>query len=141
MMSNIILKLEGRSMLEEMKKKGKRSLVDVYALLLVWRDKRVPWYARLVAAAVVGYAFSPIDLIPDFIPVLGQLDDLLLIPLGVALAIRLIPEDVLEEHREQAKKLAASRGRHSWVAGGIIIVVWLLIIRLVFGYLKLQGSS
>jgi len=75
----------------------------VYALYLAYRDPRVPWYARVFAACVVGYAFSPIDLIPDPIPVLGYLDDLILIPLGVALAIRMIPAEVLEDCREKAR--------------------------------------
>ena len=73
--------------------------IEVYALYLAYRDPRVPWYARLVAVCVVGYAFSPIDLIPDPIPVLGYLDDLVLVPLGILLAVRLIPPKVMREHR------------------------------------------
>ena len=72
---------------------------DTWALALAARDPRVPWYAKAVAAITVAYALSPIDLIPDFIPVLGYLDDLVLVPLGIALAIRLLPPDVLAEHR------------------------------------------
>lgn len=75
---------------------------DVLALWLARRDPRVPWPAKLLAALVAAYALSPIDLIPDFIPVLGQLDDLILIPLGIVLAVRLIPDDVLEELRGRA---------------------------------------
>ena len=75
---------------------------DVHALYLAARDPRVPWYAKAVAVAVAAYAISPIDLIPDFIPVLGQLDDLVLLPIGIALAIRLVPREVLEEKRAQA---------------------------------------
>ena len=75
---------------------------ETYALDLASRDPRTPWYAKLMVAAVVGYAASPIDLIPDFIPVIGQLDDLLLLPLGIALAIRMIPREVMVEKREQA---------------------------------------
>ena len=78
---------------------------ESYALYLASRDPRTPWYAKLLVAAVVAYAVSPIDLIPDFIPVLGQLDDLLLLPIGIALAIRLVPRAVLEEKRA----LAAAR--------------------------------
>ena len=73
---------------------------EVYALYLAYRDPRVPWYAKAVAACVVGYALSPIDLIPDFIPVLGYLDDLVLIPLGIALALRMIPPAVMDECRD-----------------------------------------
>jgi uncharacterized membrane protein YkvA (DUF1232 family) len=72
---------------------------EAQTLYLACRDPRVPWYAKLLAAAVVAYALSPIDLIPDFIPVLGQLDDLIIVPLGIALAIRLMPRSVYEEHR------------------------------------------
>lgn len=75
---------------------------ETYALYLAYRDPRVPWYARALAAVIVGYAFSPIDLIPDFIPVLGYLDDLVLIPLGVALLLRLIPAEVMAECRARA---------------------------------------
>jgi uncharacterized membrane protein YkvA (DUF1232 family) len=78
---------------------------ESYALYLASRDPRTPWHAKLLVAAVVAYAVSPIDLIPDFIPVLGQLDDLLLLPIGIALAIRLVPPAVLEEKRA----LAAAR--------------------------------
>jgi uncharacterized membrane protein YkvA (DUF1232 family) len=72
---------------------------DAHALYLACRDPRVPWYAKVLAGAVVAYALSPIDLIPDFIPILGQLDDLILVPLGVSLAIRLIPRPIYQEHR------------------------------------------
>lgn len=76
---------------------------DTYALYLASRDRRVPWAARILVIVVVGYALSPVDLIPDFIPVLGYLDDMVLLPLGIALAIRLIPTDVWEQCRERAR--------------------------------------
>src|SRR5512137_2573750 len=76
---------------------------EVYALYLSSKDPRVPWYAKVLMALVIGYAISPIDLIPDFIPVLGQLDDLLIVPAGVALAIKLIPKDVMDEYRRKVK--------------------------------------
>jgi uncharacterized membrane protein YkvA (DUF1232 family) len=75
---------------------------DVHALYLSARDPRVPWYAKAVALAVAAYALSPIDLIPDFVPVLGYLDDVILVPLGILLAVRLIPPTVLAEHRATA---------------------------------------
>ena len=78
-------------MLDRMRKRARRLKEEIYALYLAYRDPRVPWYARLFAAGVVAYAFSPIDLIPDFIPVLGFPDDLILVPLGVVLALRMIP--------------------------------------------------
>src|SRR3954453_17239658 len=97
---------------------------DAYALYLVARHPRTPWYAKLLAAAVVAYALSPIDLIPDFIPVLGYLDDLLLVPLGILLVARLIPATVLADARAQAEQ---AEGRPtSWVGAAVIIALWLL---------------
>ena len=99
---------------------------ETYALYLAYRDPRVPLHAKLFVALVVGYAFSPIDLIPDSIPVLGYLDDLIIVPLGVALAVRMIPEDVLSESRRKAREMVergdtpVSRG-----AAAVIVVLWL----------------
>jgi len=113
--------------IEAWKDRARRLKADVFALYLAYRDPRVPWYARLFALCVVGYAFSPIDLIPDPIPVLGYLDDLILIPLGIALAIRMIPKDVLDECRENARALEAEGKLTNWVAGVVVIAVWLLL--------------
>jgi len=106
---------------------------DVHALYLARRDPRVPWYAKALAALVAGYALSPIDLIPDFIPVLGYLDDVILVPLGIAIVIRLIPPEVMAEHRDMAaaaQERPVSRGAAMsvigvWVAAAAICV-WLL---------------
>ena len=110
---------------------------ETYALYLAYRDPRVPWYARVVAACVVGYAFSPLDLIPDPIPILGYLDDIILVPLGIALAIRLIPPGVLAECRAKAAAAARVDRPTNWVAAGAIVAIWLLLaalaIRLVIG--------
>jgi uncharacterized membrane protein YkvA (DUF1232 family) len=112
-------------MLARLKRWARQLKRETYALALAYRDPRVPWYARLVAACVVAYALSPIDLIPDPIPVLGYLDDLLLVPLGIALAVRLIPPAVLAECRTRA---AASGDRPvNWVAAGVIVAVWLVL--------------
>lgn len=99
---------------------------EVYALYLAYKDPRVPWYARLWVAIVVSYALSPIDLIPDFIPVLGYLDDLLLIPLGIMLAIKLIPEPVLSEYRVQAQAEMAQNKPKSWITAAVIVILWLM---------------
>ena len=109
-------------------KQGARNLkTELYALYLAYKDPRVPWYARLFAACVVGYAFSPIDLIPDPIPVLGYLDDLILVPVGVALALRMIPPLVLAECRIKAQE-SINRGKPTnWVAAGVIVVIWVLL--------------
>lgn len=106
---------------------------DVMALYFAAGDRRVPWYAKIVAACVAAYALSPIDLIPDFIPVLGYLDDLILVPLGIALAIRLIPPALLEEHRARATALA----KHpvSRLGAAVIIAIWLVLALLVLFWL------
>ncbi len=112
--------------LEDWKRWAGRLESETYALYLAYRDPRVPWHAKLFAALVVGYAFSPIDLIPDPIPVLGYLDDLILVPLGVALAVRMIPEDVLSESRQKAREML-KRGEKpvSRAAAAVIVVLWL----------------
>jgi uncharacterized membrane protein YkvA (DUF1232 family) len=95
---------------------------DVVAIALAVRDPRVPWYAKAVGVCVVAYALSPIDLIPDFIPVLGLLDDLVLVPLGLLLVVRLIPADILAEHRAAAVAVAE---RPVSRAGAVaVIVIW-----------------
>src|SRR5262247_3736587 len=96
---------------------------DTYALYLASRDRRVPWPAKAVAALTVAYALSPIDLIPDFIPVLGYLDDLVLVPLGLALAIRLVPPPLLAEHRAEATRRFAQAGHRSAVGAGLVVLV------------------
>jgi uncharacterized membrane protein YkvA (DUF1232 family) len=110
------------SFVGRLKRWARRLKVEVHALYLAYKDPRVPWYARVFAAVVVGYAFSPIDLIPDPIPVLGYLDDLVLIPLGVALAVRMIPPQVLAECREKARELKDRPV--SRVAAVVVVAVW-----------------
>ncbi len=116
--------------MESWKKKARELKIEVYALYLAYRDPRVPWPARIFAGLVVAYAFSPIDLIPDPIPILGYLDDLILIPLGVSLARRMIPTVVLAECRVQAKEVMAAGKPVNWVAAGVIIVIWLVVMAL-----------
>lgn len=110
---------------ERLKRWARRLKTELYALYLAYKDPRVPWYARLFAAIVVGYAFSPIDLIPDPIPVLGYLDDLVLIPLGIALAIRMIPSGVLAECREKVRETSAEGKPVNRVAAVVVVAVWL----------------
>lgn len=95
---------------------------DAHAVYLAARDPRTPWYAKALALCVAGYALSPIDLIPDFIPILGYLDDLVLVPLGLAAAVRMIPADVMAEHRAAAT-LAAERPA-SRTAVVMIVCIW-----------------
>jgi len=101
--------------------------MQTYALYLAYKDPRVPWYAKALAACVVAYAFSPIDLIPDPIPVLGYLDDLVLIPLGVVLVVRMIPSSVMTECQEEARKSMEEGKPTNWVAAGVVVAIWLVL--------------
>lgn len=96
---------------------------DVYALYLAARDPRTPWYARAVVGLVAAYALSPIDLIPDFIPVIGYLDDLIIVPLGILLVIRMVPAEVMAEARARADERA--RRPVSRVGLSLIVGLWL----------------
>lgn len=109
---------------------------DIVALYFAIRDPKTPWHAKVVATVVVGYALSPIDLIPDFIPVLGYLDDVILLPLGIALVIRMIPSDVLERCRQEALRRPLSLEPKNWAAAIFIVSLWLLIIYRVYLVLR-----
>jgi uncharacterized membrane protein YkvA (DUF1232 family) len=108
------------------KQRARQLKTDTYALYLACRDPRVPWYAKLLAACIVGYAFSPIDLIPDFVPIFGYLDDLLLIPLGIALVVRLVPGPVMAECRVRSQEVMAQGKPNSRVAAVLILGIWLI---------------
>ena len=108
-----------------MKNWARRCKRDLLALYLVARDPRTPWYVKLLVAGIVAYAFSPVDLIPDFIPVIGSLDDIILIPLGIVFVIKLIPGHILAECREEAEKTLQDKKTVNWVAGAIIIFIWI----------------
>jgi uncharacterized membrane protein YkvA (DUF1232 family) len=94
-----------------------------YTLYLAYRDPRVPLYAKVFAACVVAYAFSPIDLIPDFIPVLGMLDDLIIVPVGIFLALKMIPQDIISDCRLHAHE--ASDRPENWFAAAVVVSIWL----------------
>jgi uncharacterized membrane protein YkvA (DUF1232 family) len=115
------------SFIERWKKRAQQLKLEVYALYIAYKDQRTPWYARLFAAVVVGYAFSPIDLIPDPIPVIGYLDDLVLVPLGAYLAVKLIPKEVMAESREKAREVLAQGKPVNKLAAVIIVFIWITI--------------
>lgn len=102
---------------------------DIVALWLAARDSRTPWYAKLVAALVAAYALSPIDLIPDFIPIFGYLDDLIIVPLGLWLAIRLIPNELMAELRRDADSQAPAP--RSWAGAVLVALLWVLFAALI----------
>lgn len=105
--------------------------LELSALLLAYRDPRTPWYAKALTALVIAYAFSPIDLIPDFIPILGYLDDLILLPVGIFLVLRLVPPEVMRESRERASTLA-DEGKPFIKSGALIIAaLWLLVLLII----------
>ena len=118
--------------LAELKQRARHLKAETFALYLAARDPRTPWYAKLLVAGIVAYAFSPIDLIPDFVPVIGYLDDLILIPIGIALAIKLISHQVLAECRTRANETIQNGKPVSRVAGAVIVVIWLLLAALCF---------
>jgi uncharacterized membrane protein YkvA (DUF1232 family) len=111
--------------IDSLKKRSRRLKAEVYGLYYAARDPRTPWYAKALAAGIVAYALSPIDLIPDFVPVLGYLDDLILIPLGISLTLKLIPGEVLSESRARARESMGKRKPTSWTAGAVILLLWL----------------
>jgi uncharacterized membrane protein YkvA (DUF1232 family) len=112
--------------LERWKQRVRQLKTDTYAIWLASRDPRVPWYAKAVIAFVVAHTFSPIDLIPDFIPVLGYLDDLIIAPLGIALALRMIPPEVLAESRKKAEAAMGEAKPIHRAAAAAIIALWVL---------------
>lgn len=111
--------------IEHWEKRAKDLKRETYALYLAYRDPRVPWYAKVVCACTVDYALSPIDLIPDFVSVIGYLDDLIIIPAGLALVIKLIPEEVMCECRSRAEVKMNQKGPKNYVAATIIAAIWL----------------
>lgn len=116
-----------KSLLQRWQQQVRHLKTMTYALYLAYRDPRVSWGARLLVAAIVAYAFSPIDLIPDFIPVLGYLDDAILLPLGIMLAIRMIPPDVLAEYRAKAETMLDSGKPVSKGVTFVIVTIWVVI--------------
>ena len=112
----------------KLKESAKKLKSDIPAVFLALKDKKTPWYAKLFAALTVAYALSPIDLVPDFIPVLGYLDDLIILPLLVALTIKFIPNDVFETYRKQAQAMWKDGRPKKWYYAIPIVLVWLVII-------------
>ena len=110
---------------EKLKAWARRIKRDGVTLWFACKSPQTPWYAKTLGAFVVAYALSPIDLIPDFIPVIGYLDDLILVPLGILMLRRLIPEAVLTDCRRQAQAAAYQRKPANWIAGTFIITLWI----------------
>ncbi|WP_246072962.1 YkvA family protein [Paenibacillus dokdonensis] len=109
---------------DQLKNKVRAIKLNLFVLYLAYKDPRVPWYAKLFAVCVVAYAFSPIDLIPDFIPILGYLDDLVIVPLGITIALKMIPIVVLDECRIKAEEMRKNTKSKNWIAATAIIMIW-----------------
>lgn len=124
------------AILQRWKNTARRIQQDVYALYLAYRDPRIPWYAKVTIACVVAYAFSPIDLVPDPIPILGYLDDLVLLPLGIYLAVKMIPRPVMEEYRLKARQETDRGQPRNWIAAAVILLLWLAAGAALFIYLR-----
>jgi len=120
--------------MRQLKEWASRLLAEVVALWFCTRDPRTPFIARAIAIAVVAYAFSPIDLIPDFIPVIGLLDDLLLLPIGVWIVLKLVPPEVMAECRQQAARWLEEKKPkpRSYIGAALIVVLWLVLLWLIW---------
>ena len=112
------------SFFADLRSRARKLKSEIFALYLALRDPRTPWYAKAFGALVVAYAFSPLDLIPDFVPVLGYLDDVILLPLGIWLTIRMIPLAVLDESRARVEIELRGRRPANWAAAAVIILLW-----------------
>ena len=122
-------------LLENLKKRAEKLRSEVQVLMLAYADKRTPIIAKILIAITVGYLLSPIDLIPDFIPVLGILDDLILVPVLIAISIKLIPKKILEEIRQQVKDNPQKLKKNNWIFAAIIIMIWLLFLYFIYSEL------
>ena len=119
---------QNNQMLEKLRSRAQILQTDIQALRIAFRDPRTPWLARGLIALAAAYALSPIDLIPDFVPILGYLDDLILVPAGIALAVRMIPPQVWAESRETAQQTTSSEKGMRIIGAGIIVLIWILAI-------------
>jgi len=111
-------------MLEKLKDTAKKLKKQIFILYFAYQDERVAWYTKLFTASVVAYAFSPIDLIPDFIPVLGYLDDIILVPLGILLALRMLPQEVIDDCTVKAEQRLGTDKPKNWLVGALILLLW-----------------
>ncbi|MCA1030815.1 DUF1232 domain-containing protein [Bacillus timonensis] len=114
-------------MMEKIRSWARNLKQKVFVLYFAYKDKRVPWFAKLFTACVVAYAFSPIDLIPDFIPILGYLDDVIIVPLGILLSLKMIPSVVLSDCETKAIEMMKQGKQKNWMMGSVIVLIWSLV--------------
>ena len=129
--------------MEKIKAWAKNLKRQIFILYFAYRDERVPWYVKLFTACIVAYAFSPIDLIPDFIPILGYLDDVIILPLGIMFALKMIPKDVISDCEVKANEMMKNGKPKNWIVGSLIIFIWSVIILWItfksFSRIELKG--
>ncbi|MFJ8267522.1 YkvA family protein [Peribacillus asahii] len=114
--------------MEKIKAWAKNLKRQIFILYFAYRDERVPWYVKVFTACVVAYAFSPIDLIPDFIPILGYLDDVIIIPLGIMFALKMIRRDVISDCEVRADEMIKNGKPKNWLVASLIILIWIVFI-------------
>ena len=117
--------------MSKLTERAKKLKTDIPAVILALGERRTPWYAKIIAAIVVIYALSPIDLIPDFIPVLGYLDDIIILPALIALCVRCIPEDVFSDYRRRAEQMSDDTKKGRWYYAIPFVLIWIALIALV----------
>jgi uncharacterized membrane protein YkvA (DUF1232 family) len=122
--------------IQRLKRKAKELKSEVQVLIIAYKDKRTPASAKILIGITAGYLLSPIDLIPDFIPVIGLLDDLIIVPFLIKLSLKLIPETVLEDARKEAFNNSRQLKKTNWLFAIIIIFIWLAFIHFVYGQLR-----
>ncbi len=122
--------------MQSLKQFARKFKNEVYAVYLATKDSRTPWYAKVLAGIVVAYAFSPLDLIPDPIPILGYLDDLVFVPFGIWCILKLIPPQVMVDCRKQAESIRTQGKPKNWWAAGIVVLIWITIGVLIVFWLK-----
>ena len=125
-----------RKIIQKWKSNAGKLKTETYALFLAYQHPSTPWYAKVFTGIVVAYAFSPIDLIPDFIPILGYLDDLILVPLGIKFALKMIPPYVMKECRNRARTELSQKKPLNWIIVGIIVMIWIGLALLFFRWVK-----
>lgn len=128
------------NLLKKLKEKAKHLKSEAQVLMIACKDKRTPITAKILIGITVGYLLSPIDLIPDFIPILGLLDDLIIVPLLITASIKSLPKIVLSDARELAQTSLAGHKKKQWIFGCIIILIWLTLIFYMYKRLRYLGT-
>ena len=116
------------------KESAKQLKKDIPAVFLAFKKRETPWYAKILAVLIIGYALSPIDIIPDFIPVLGYLDDVIILPLMVAMTIKLIPKEVIEQCRIESEQLWKDAKPKKWYYAIPIVLIWIIIVAIIIAF-------